>query len=147
MALNLPYSLVGDQVMTGEPATNTYVIAQPFDQAVKLLRKALSCANLRITGELNMSGRIQRQLLIDTPPCLLMFASSPFEDVDQCPAALTPLHIVVSARASQTEIHVLRVLPREDGPLDCVALAALGRLQTAISQAIERIGMRASLGA
>jgi len=140
------------QAMAGEPATNTYLIAQPFDRAVELLRKALSRANLKITGELNMSGWIQRQLLIGTAPCLVLLVS-PVTSViegfatDPCPPALTPLHIVVSARGAQTEIHVLRVLPREDGPLDRVAVAALGRLQTAISQAIEKIGMRASLGA
>ena len=138
--------------MAGEPATSTYLIAQPFDRAVKLLRNVLSRANLKITGELNMSGRIQRQLLIGTAPCLVLFASpsTPFAVVfaaEPCPAALTPLHIVVSARGSETEIHVLRVLPREDGPLDRAAVAALGRLQAAISQAIEKIGMRAGLGA
>ena len=138
--------------MAGESATITYLIARPFEQAVKLLRKVLSRANLKITGELNMSGRIQRRLLITTPPCLVLFASPATPIIEGAvpepgPAALTPLHVVVSARGSQTEIHILRVLPREDGPLDRVAVAALGRLQAAISQAIEKIGMRASLGA
>ena len=138
--------------MAGESATITYLIARPFEQAVKLLRKVLSRANLKITGELNMSGRIQRRLLITTPPCLVLFASPSTPLIENTapesgPPALTPLHIVVSARGSQTEIHILRVMPRADGPLDRAAVAALGRLQGAISQAIEKIGMRSSLGA
>lgn len=138
--------------MAGEPATSTYLIAQPFDRAVKYLREVLSRASLKVTGELNMSGRIQRQLLIGTAPCLVLFVSpaTPVAEglfSDPCPAALTPLHIVVSARGSQTEIHVLRVLPRVDGPIDRVEVAALSRLQAVISQSIEKIGMRASPGA
>jgi hypothetical protein len=131
--------------MAEEQATSTYLIAEPFERAVKIVRRALSGANLKLTGELNLSGRIQKHLLIDTAPCLLLFAS-PAAPVDLSHASLTPLHIVVSGKGSQTEIHVLRVLPRDNGPLDRVAVAALGELQSTISQAIARIGMRAALG-
>jgi hypothetical protein len=136
--------------MAEEQATSTYLIAEPFERAVKIVRRALAGANLKLTGELNLSGRIQRQLLIDTAPCLLLFACPatpiPATSVGLSQASLTPLHIVVSGRGSQTEIHVLRVMPRDNGPLDRVAVAALGELQSTISQAIGRIGMRAALG-
>lgn len=136
--------------MAEEQATSTYLIAEPFERAVKIVRRALSGANLKLTGELNLSGRIQKHLLIDTAPCLLLFACPatpiPATPVGLSQASLTPLHIVVSGRGSQTEIHVLRVLPRDNGPLDRAAVAALGELQSTISQAIARIGMRAALG-
>ena len=137
--------------MTEENATTTYLIPEPFDQTVKLLRKLLPAAGLRITGELNMSGRIQKALLIGTAPCLVLFASpgapiSDRQEADPCGAVLTPLHIVLSARGLQTEVHVLRVRPRDEWPVGRTTVAALGNLQAAISRAIEKIGMRAGLG-
>ena len=136
--------------MAGEPATTTYVIPEPFEQASKLIRRLLAGANLRITGELNLSGRIYRHLLIETSPCVVLFVSPSAEAPESgasnpYSAALAPLHVVISARDSHTEIHILRALPREDGRMGQSGLAALGRLQATIFQAIETIGMRASV--
>jgi uncharacterized protein (DUF302 family) len=137
--------------MADENATSTYLIAEPFDRAVNLVRKVLSGANLKIMGELNMSGRLQRALWIRTAPCTVLFASAPTSPAsfaaDPQEAALTPLHIVVSAHGSQSEVHVLRVLPRDNGTLDSRTIAASSLLQTVIAQAIATIGMRASLSA
>jgi uncharacterized protein (DUF302 family) len=138
--------------MAEEPATTTYVIAGAFDQAVKSVRHALAEARLRIVGELNMSGRMQRELRMKTAPCLVLFASPAAPEAadlfaDRRAGAVTPLHIVISARGPQTEVHILRFVPRENGLLNAPAAAVLGRTQTAISQAIERLGMRADVSA
>ena len=60
--------------MADGPATTTYSIPEPFDEAVRSLRRVLAEAGLKITGELDLSGRLQRRLLVDTPPCLVVFA-------------------------------------------------------------------------
>lgn len=138
--------------MTDEPATITYAVAEPFEQAVESLRRVLTGGNLKITGELDMSRRIRQRLLISTAPCRVLFVNaraSVFENrgADPYAAALTPLHIVVSARGSQTEIHLLRASPADNGALDQPAAAAFQRLQTETAQAIEKIGMRSTLGA
>ena len=138
--------------MADEPATTTYSIPEPFDEAVSSLRRALAEAGLKITGELDLSGRLQRRLLVGTPPCLVLFAgpAAPlFSGPSGHPgaAALTPLHIVVSAHGTQTEIHVMRIPPPDDGPPDASAMAVLGRFRAQLSQAIEKIGMRAVLRA
>jgi uncharacterized protein (DUF302 family) len=138
--------------MPDEPATTTYSIPEPFDRAVISLRRVLAETGLKITGELDLSGRLQRRLLVDTPPCLVLFAG-PATPVFSGPsgypgaAALTPLHIVVSAHGSQTEIHVMRIPPPRDGLPDTSAMAVLGRFRSQLSQAIEKIGMRAVLRA
>ena len=137
--------------MSEASATTTYVIPEPFERGVRILRQALADADLRITGELNMSQRIQKSLLVVTAPCLILFAcpAEGFDEKDRptaCDAAVTPLHIVVSAQDSCTEVHILKVLPRDDGPIDRTNVAALARLQSAISQAIGKIGMRVGLG-
>jgi uncharacterized protein (DUF302 family) len=138
--------------MADESATSTYIVTEPFERAVQLVRGVLTCAKLKITGELDMSGRIKRALLIQTAPCLVIFAcpATPAGNfpADVYQAALTPFHIVISSRGSQTDVHVLRVVPRgRDGRPDSGAAEVFGRLQIAMMQAIETIGMRAGLGA
>ena len=134
--------------MTDESATATYSIPEPFDQAMSSLRGVLADAGLKIVGRLDLSGRLQRRLLVETPPCLVLFAgpATPLRDGPYGhlgAAALTPLHIVVSARGPQTEIHILRIPPPNGTPGDR-AMADLGRFRSRLSQAIEKIGMRAS---
>ncbi|MCX6629992.1 MAG: hypothetical protein NTW28_20435 [Candidatus Solibacter sp.] len=136
--------------MADESATTTYSIPEPFEEAVRQLRRVLAEGGLKITGELDLSGRLQRRLLVDTPPCLVLFAS-PSAPLLHGPsahpgaAALMPLHIVVSARGAQTEIHVLKIPPPHEGVYDVSAMAVLGRFRAQLSQAIEKIGMRAVL--
>ena len=138
--------------MAEELATTTYSVSEPFEQAVKSLRKALADGNLKLAGELDMSSRFRQRLLMSTAPCRVLFVTATpatFEELGADPraAALTPLHIVVSARGAQTEIHLLRALPAQNGPLDRPTMAVFRQLQARIAHAVERIGMRSTLGA
>jgi hypothetical protein len=138
--------------MTGESATTTYLIAEPFPQALRSLRRVLSAGDLKITGELNISGRIWRSLLIGTAPCVVLLvwpSAVPRKTLgsDSCAGALAPLHVVVSGRGSQSEVHVLRMLPNDGGLLDRRTMASVNQTQAEIVQAIEKIGMRVSLSA
>ena len=137
--------------MICDSATARYLIAQPFDQAVKLVRQSLSRARVTISREANLSAWIHKRLLISTPPCLVLFASSSspvieIGDTEPLEAALIPLHVIVSAQGSQTEIHVLRALPCADR-LEGAGTDKFVLLQKAVSQAIEQIGIRVGLGA
>jgi hypothetical protein len=130
-----------------ESATSTYVLDERFATALKNVRAALENASLVITGELNLAARIQRTLRIGLPPCVVLFASSaqwtpPESALDPFSAAMMPLHIVVSARGARTEVHILRTLPGFDEPLQQPGFARLAQLQSAISHAVERLGMR-----
>jgi uncharacterized protein (DUF302 family) len=136
--------------MTDESATTTYSIPEPFDEAVRSLRRVLADAGFKIVGKLDLSARLQRRLSVDTPPCLVLFAgpAMPMRDGPSGnlgAAALTPLHILVSARGPQTEIHLLRIPPPYEGMRQDSAMADLGRFRARLSQAIEKIGMRAGL--
>ena len=130
-------------------ATITYSIPQAFDEAARSMRRVLGEAGLKITGELDLSGRLRRRLLVDTPPCLVLFAG-PSTPVIDGPAghlgaaALAPLHIVISARGSQTEVHVLRITSPQDAQ-DASAMTVLVRFRAQLAEAIEKIGMRAVL--
>jgi uncharacterized protein (DUF302 family) len=135
--------------MAEKPATVTYLVPEPFDEAVRTLRRALAATDLKVTCELDMSRRIRRELMISTAPCLVLFVGPPAAvmqsfEADAGAAAFTPLHIVVSAKGAQTEIHILRVLPPGSERL---AIAALGQLQAVVAHAIQKIGMRTAVGA
>ena len=133
-----------------EPATITYSIAESFGHALKSLRRAFLAQGLRVSKELNISSRIRQKLLIGTDPCAVLLVSPPAETektlaFDSYAAGLIPMHVVVSGRDSQTEVHILRVLPADAALLDRTAIAALSQLQTGIVQAVEKIGMRVML--
>jgi uncharacterized protein (DUF302 family) len=130
-----------------ENATHTYLLDEPFAAALKRVRRALKSSQLVITLELDLAARIRKALLISVPPCVVLFASCSSwtaQDfvLDLTAAALTPLHIVVSARGARTEVHFLRSQPALVEPSEHTGLAKLASLQAAISYALEGIGMR-----
>lgn len=138
--------------MAEEPATITYSIAEPFQQALKSLRRVLLARGLKVDGELNVSSRIRQKLLIGTSPCvvLLISPSAALRKAlasDSCAAGLAPLHVVVSCRGLHSEVHVLRLLPILSGLSDKRAVAAVNQIQAEILQAVEKIGMRETLTA
>src|ERR1039458_10780591 len=88
--------------MAEETATTTYLVSEPFELAVQSLRRVLADGNLKLAGELDISSRIRQRLLIGTTPCRVLFvAATPASlgELGAAPsaAALTPLHVVVSA--------------------------------------------------
>lgn len=138
--------------MTDEPSTITYVVTEPFPQALRSVRKALSARDLRIGGELDVADRIRRRLLIGTAPCalLLVWPSAALEHTlgsDPVATAIAPLHVVVSGRGSRSEVHMLRPLPDGTHSVGWRALSALNQMQAEIGQSMEKIGMRVTLGA
>jgi uncharacterized protein (DUF302 family) len=130
-----------------ESTTCTYLIDESFVAALKHLRMAVQAANLTIRGELDLAQRVRRKLMLNVPPCVVFFVSSPTWMQEELPAdpyvaAVMPLHIVVSSRGLQTEVHFLRASLHLRGTMDRTWFATLKRLQALITQAIEKIGMR-----
>jgi uncharacterized protein (DUF302 family) len=92
--------------MHSEPAVTTYLIAGPFDKALKEVREALVRGGLSILTELDISTRVKRelgigfircQILLVDSPCLLLKAAT----LDGSAAALFPLHVAVSEHGAQ----------------------------------------------
>ncbi|HJT86893.1 MAG TPA: hypothetical protein VJ732_03530 [Bryobacteraceae bacterium] len=132
--------------MPKQLATHTFTIAEPFEEAVRCVRSVLSSRGLKIVGELNVSGRIRKELRVGTAPCRLLLVcprASVWESLGGDPGgmALTPLHVVLSGRGLHTEVHVLKTIPVSNDPLDQPVLAAWSRLQEEITEAIETVGM------
>ena len=136
--------------MVTELATTSYVTSEPFEVAIESLRRALSDVDLRIVAELDIAEHIYEKLMVGMAPCRIVLVTGPPEVcgelvVDPRAAWATPLHIVVAARSSRAEFHLLRALPADIGPLDGSTLRVLHHLQARTAQALERIAMRSSL--
>src|SRR5204863_2819079 len=102
-------------------AATTYFSPQPFDTALRSVRRALAENGLDVIQELNLSRSLERTLGVATPACtvLCVWSFRQLEDMmlDQAPMpGLLPLHVVISPRGSQTDIHILGSLP-QDGTL------------------------------
>ena len=129
--------------MTAEAATTTYSIPEPFEVALQSLRIALTGGNLRITGVLDLTGRIWRHLRVGLEPCAVLYIgpSARFLATNALPdaaALLLPLHVVVSGRGARTEIHVGKS-PRLD---DEAVMAPVRKLQAELRESLGAIAMR-----
>jgi|SRR5581483_9897475 len=134
--------------MAEEPATITYSIAEPFEQALKMVRRVLIGRGLEVSGQLDISSRIRQRLLIGTAPCVVLLVSPSAELgklLGSSAAGLTPLHVVVSSRGMQSQVHVLRILSNQGGLLGRHARAAVNQIQAQILEGIEKIGVRVTL--
>ena len=92
--------------MAAIPATVTYRIAGPFQEALKSLRRILSARHLEIAGGFDVSARIRKKLFIATNPCMSSLPLGAALEADHCAAAIAPFHVVVSERDRQTQIHL-----------------------------------------
>ena len=127
--------------MFDQPATVTYTVPAPFDNAVSTLRHALSQRKLKVVEILNLSERIQRRLSIRSSPCVVFLVTSSdagFNALRNSRAAssLLPLHVVISDHGQQSEVHVLRVSQIDSEAIDGATISALNRLQDEIVDAV-----------
>ena len=147
MALDLPLYLQDDSIMQTDGAT-TYLMQQPFEAGLRSVRRALAESGLDVVEELNLSRSIERMLGIVTPACtvLCVWSFRQLEEMildQELMPGLLPLHVVVSARGNQTDIHVMGLLPC-DGTLPSSTLAPVIAMQTYVARTLDKIAMRQS---
>lgn len=128
-------------------SVTVYRIDEPFDKALRAVRSALTRSALGISGELDISKRIKRQVFVEFSPCRVLFVDAPYlllEAVvlDRSAAALLPLHLVVSGRGDHTVVEWINLSTTEEARLPPPAIASLIKLQVQISRALEPIAMR-----
>lgn len=92
--------------------TVTFVLEEPFEPALKTLRRALAEEQLCIVVELDAAKRIRHALDIVVSPCRILFVENPLfmleaTAIDRSSAVFIPLHLVVSGSGARTLIHVL----------------------------------------
>lgn len=130
--------------------TLTLIVPEPFEKALKSIRRALNNGDLRIPMELDMSGRINRELGIALAPCRSLWVDNPIllleaVALDRLAAVFIPLHLVVSGRGPQTLVHLLSPASVQGSALPAAAKAPINKLQSRILRSLEHISTRQSI--
>jgi uncharacterized protein (DUF302 family) len=134
-------------IVNSDPAVTTYVISEPFERALKAIREILARNDVTVAGELDVAARVKRELNIGFTPCRILLVDSPYllleaATFDCAGAVLFPLHLVVSGRGTQTQVHTIHQAALADLRLPAGASAPLAKLQALVSRSLERIAMR-----
>jgi uncharacterized protein (DUF302 family) len=134
--------------MNHRPASTTYMIWEPFEQALPLLKEALLKDGLTISAELDISERIQQELGVRFDPCKVLYVDHPvllLEAIEQdvSAAAFIPFHVVVCGSGHYTQVHTSKPTRDHDtADLPLRVRVPVDKLRARISRAIETVAMR-----
>ena len=136
--------------MPGHVGSIKYSLPEPFEQAVESVRKALANRGLRVAGQLDVGKRVERALGIVLPPCRIVFvlpcpARLSVDSIHPWAAIFLPLHVVISGRGTQTEIHVQNRVQAGRQTAAPASSGAVMETQAQVSEAMEAIAMRPSM--
>ena len=127
-----------------------YCLPEPFEEAVETVCRSLTCRELRIAGQLDVSARIQRALGIVLPPCRILFVLPSrcllnAASIHPCVAALLPLHVVISGGHAETDVQIQnRVQDRVHTEMENV-FAPVIEAQIQLSAALDAVAIRPCL--
>jgi uncharacterized protein (DUF302 family) len=127
------------------PAARTYVIEEPFDRALKLVRHALEIQELSIAGEFDVTKDIvtddsferlepSRLLLVDSP--LLLFEALA---LDRAAGVFVPVHVLVSADGDSTQVVCVEPASLFEARLPVGASQPLADLRRRVTMALESL--------
>jgi uncharacterized protein (DUF302 family) len=131
--------------------TIRYSVPEPFEPAIESVCNSLRNRGMRLAGQMDVSGRLQRSLGIALAPCRLLFvlpepARLTVEKVHPRAAIFLPLHVVISGNDCFSEIHIPNRIqavragpPAPYGPV----LEAHGQLLEAVEAVASRLSILA----
>ena len=140
------YPIENGQHITKGPPALSFRIYEPYDVALRMVRIALSRQGLRAPAELDIAGRIRKELGAGVAPCIVLYIDDPavlLEAVvfNRGAGLLIPQPLVVTGDSSHTEVLVRSPeLPAGDIP-ESVREPLLD-LQVRMARAIETIADR-----
>ena len=132
--------------MNGETVENRRELSVPYEMALQLVRSALLHEDLHISAEFDVSAIADGQPRMNLHPCRILCVDSALLllealALDPSAAVFLPLHIVVSADGSTTQVYWLNPAGIQSKRLPVGALLPLRALQVRIVRAIERISL------
>ena len=133
--------------MSHESTTLSFIIPEPFEKAIKLIRQVLREEELKIPMELNVSRRLRRELGIGLGECKVLCVDCPASvleamAVDRSAGLLLPLHVVVSGRNQWTQVHLPNPASIQGNSLAIGAKVSVSKLLARVTQALERVATR-----
>ncbi len=95
-------------MVEGSPVV-TFTVSEPFETALRQVRKALAQQALRVPVELDVSGRIRKELGVGIGPCSVLFVDDPvllLEAIvfNRGAAVFIPQPLAVTGKDRQTQV-------------------------------------------
>ena len=128
-------------------ATMVFIVPEPFERALKLIRSALNKEDLEILLEMDVSRRLRQKLGIGLGQCKVLCvdsAASTVEAMSADPGAgmFLPARLVVSCCQGLTQIDLLNPASVQGSALPVGVKIPITRLLTRMIQTIEKVAMR-----
>jgi hypothetical protein len=134
--------------MPHEPQIVSFTIDEPFDVALRMLRRALAREGLRVPCEMSTSGRLLSELGVGLKDSIVLYVDAPLllleATVFSAAASLyVPEPVAVSTCGSgRCKVVVRSIKPLLDDSLPATARQALFLLHERILTAIQVVGQR-----
>jgi uncharacterized protein (DUF302 family) len=133
--------------MIQEPRVVSFTVNDPFDDALRVLRRALAREGLRVTCEVNTSKRLRSELGVTLRDNIILFVDDPIlllEATVFTPAGTLyiPEPVVLSASGKESRVVVRSIKPLLDESLPTSVRHAILTLHERILKAIQAVGQR-----
>lgn len=134
---------------TDESASITFLIPEPLDKALRLVRRGFGQAQLSVWAEMDISGKLRQELGVGLMPCRILCVVCPvllLEAAVLHPSVgvFLPVHVVASERRGQTQLYVVSPAFAQNSSLPLGLQLSVAKLLNRITQALETIAGRHS---
>lgn len=124
-----------------------FTIDQPFDVALRLLRRALAMESLRVPLELDTSARVKQELGVGLKRNIVLYVDDPIRLLEATvmnPAGglYIPKAVVLSGDGSESRVSIRSMEPVFASDLPVSFRAAVTNLHERILAAIQRVGQK-----
>ena len=133
--------------MTHERRVVTFIIDEPFDVALRMLRRALAREGLRVPCEVDTSARLKKELGVGLKDSIVLYVDTPILLLEATVLNLAgslyvPEPVVLSSSGAQSVVVVRSIKPILDDAFSNSVREAITQLHERILKAIQTIGQR-----
>jgi uncharacterized protein (DUF302 family) len=133
--------------MMSEARVVCFTVAEPFDAALRKLRKALAAEGLSVACEIDTTSRLKQQLGVALRKCVVLYVDDPIHLLEATvihPAGglFVPLPVVLSGSETSCRISVRSIEPVFSSDLPATLRGAVAHLHEMILAAVQRIGSK-----
>jgi uncharacterized protein (DUF302 family) len=130
--------------------TVKYCLAEPFERSVQAICASLRNRGMRITGQLDVSRRLERSLGIVLAPCKIVFVlpdstALSAGAIHPWAAVFLPLHVVISGDRCQSEIRIPNMAPTGRNVDASTPSGPVVEAQRQLVEAIAAVAVRPSI--
>jgi uncharacterized protein (DUF302 family) len=133
--------------MTHERRVVTFIIDEPFDISLRMLRRALAREGLRVPSEVDTSARLKKELGVGLKNSIVLYVDTPIllleaTVLNVAGGLYVPEPVVLSSSGAQSVVVVRSIKPLLDDAFSSSVREAITLLHERILKAIQTIGQR-----